>query len=54
MWIESWHRQQAQEMDRLAILICYTQTRRKKLKPHDILGRPLGRRKKRTTQVSED
>ena len=47
--VECWHRKEAREMDRLAILICFTQTRRKRLKPKDILGRELGKRKKKAT-----
>lgn len=52
--VECWNRREAREMDRLAILICFTQMRKKKLRPKQILGRELGRRKKKSKPPTED
>jgi hypothetical protein len=57
--VECWNRQQAREMDRLALLVCLLKPAiygKKRLKPKDILGRPLmsERKKRRATQTTED
>jgi hypothetical protein len=56
--VECWNRQQAREMDRLALLVCLLKPAiygKKRLKPKDILGRPLmSERKKKRPATTED
>jgi hypothetical protein len=57
--VECWNRQQAREMDRLALLVCLLRPAvwsKKRLKPKDILGRSLmseQRKRKRLRAAAE-